>query len=138
MLVLLATATFAQDPERVVAHRLNRAEYNNTIRDLFGADLKLAANLPADDSGYGFDNIGDVLTLFPLLMERYLAAADLVVHTPEARKRVFPCGHENTQHQPACARTNLAAFARRAYRRPVTDAEVNRLVRFVHTAQRHS
>jgi hypothetical protein len=137
ILALLAAAMFAQDPGRVVVRRLNRAEYNNTIRDLFGADLKLAADLPADDSGYGFDNIGDVLTLSPLLMERYFAAADLVDHTPEARKRVFICGHKKGQHQAACARTNLAAFARRAYRRPVTDAEVDRLVRFVHTAQRH-
>jgi uncharacterized protein DUF1592/uncharacterized protein DUF1588/uncharacterized protein DUF1587/uncharacterized protein DUF1595/uncharacterized protein DUF1585 len=138
ILFLLAAAASGQDPGRLVAHRLNRAEYNNTIRDLTGAELNLAATFPADDSGYGFDNIGDVLTLSPVLMERYLAAADIIVHTPEARRHIFLCGHESGQdHQPSCARTNLAAFARRAYRRPVTDAEVDRLIGFVHMAERN-
>lgn len=64
------------DPGRVTAHRLNRVEYNNTIRDLVSVDFKPAADFPADDSGYGFDNIGDVLSLSPVLMEKYLAAAE--------------------------------------------------------------
>jgi hypothetical protein len=64
------------DPGRVTARRLNRAEYNNTIRDLFGVHLKLADEFPADDVGYGFDNIGDVLSVSPLRMEQYLAAAE--------------------------------------------------------------
>ena len=67
------------NPGRVVARRLNRAEYNNTIRDLLGVDFQPAAGFPEDDSGYGFDNIGDVLTLSPILMEKYLAAAENVV-----------------------------------------------------------
>ncbi len=66
------------DPGRVTARRLNRAEYNNTIRDLVGVDFKPAADFPADDSGYGFDNIGDVLSLSPVLMEKYLAAAEKI------------------------------------------------------------
>ena len=66
------------DPGRVTARRLNRAEYNNTIRDLLGVDLKPADEFPQDDSGYGFDNIGDVLSLSPVLMERYLTAAERV------------------------------------------------------------
>ena len=56
--------------------RLNRAEYNNTIRDLVGIDFHPADDFPSDDVGYGFDNIGDVLTLPPLLFEKYLAAAE--------------------------------------------------------------
>jgi hypothetical protein len=60
----------------VTARRLNRAEYNNTIRDLLGVDLRPADDFPGDDSGYGFDNIGDVLTISPVLMEKYLAAAE--------------------------------------------------------------
>jgi Protein of unknown function (DUF1592)/Protein of unknown function (DUF1588)/Protein of unknown function (DUF1585)/Protein of unknown function (DUF1587)/Protein of unknown function (DUF1595)/Planctomycete cytochrome C len=64
---------------RVTLHRLNRNEYNNTIRDLIGVDFKPAADFPNDDSGYGFDNIGDVLSLSPLLLERYLAAADSIL-----------------------------------------------------------
>ncbi|MBB6050534.1 DUF1592 domain-containing protein [Armatimonas rosea] len=64
------------DPGRVTMRRLNRAEYNNTLRDLLGVDLHLADSFPNDDVGYGFDNIGDVLSLSPLLMEKYLGAAE--------------------------------------------------------------
>ncbi len=66
------------DPGRVTARRLNRAEYNNTVRDLFDLPVRIADDFPADDSGYGFDNIGDVLTLSPMLMENYLRAADKI------------------------------------------------------------
>ena len=63
------------DPGRVTARRLNRAEYNNTIRDLLGVSLRPADEFPIDDSGYGFDNIGDVLSMSPMLMEKYMNAA---------------------------------------------------------------
>jgi hypothetical protein len=56
-------------------HRLNRAEYGNAIRDLLARDVDVTSLLPADDSAYGFDNIGDVLGVSPMLMERYLSAA---------------------------------------------------------------
>jgi hypothetical protein len=64
---------------RVTVRRLNRVEYNNTIRDLLGVDFQPAADFPQDDVGYGFDNIGDVLSTTPLLFERYLAAAETVL-----------------------------------------------------------
>lgn len=64
---------------RVTVRRLNRAEYNNTIRDLIGVDFNPAADFPDDDVGYGFDNIGDVLSTSPLLFEKYLAAAESVL-----------------------------------------------------------
>ncbi len=64
---------------RVTIRRLNRTEYNNTIRDLVGIDFKPAADFPADDVGYGFDNIGDVLSFSPLLAERYLIAAESIL-----------------------------------------------------------
>ncbi|TWT76936.1 hypothetical protein Pla123a_23610 [Posidoniimonas polymericola] len=64
------------DPGRVTARRLNKDEYDNTIRDLFGLDLGLANSFPDDDAGYGFDNNGDVLTVSPLHLEKYLAAAE--------------------------------------------------------------
>src|SRR6266581_3761985 len=67
------------DPGHVTIRRLNRAEYNNTIRDLVGVDFQPADDFPADDSGYGFDNIGDVLSLPPVLLEKYLAAAEQVM-----------------------------------------------------------
>ncbi len=64
------------DPGRVTLRRLNRTEYNNTIRDLVGMDFSPADDFPTDDIGYGFDNIGDVLSLPPVLMERYFVAAE--------------------------------------------------------------
>src|SRR4029450_560538 len=66
------------DPGRVPAHRLTRVEYANTIRDLLGVDFRATDEFPPDDSGYGFDNIGDVLTVSPALMQRYLAAAEKI------------------------------------------------------------
>ena len=69
------------DPGRITARRLNRAEYNNTVRDLLGIDFRPADDFPQDDSGYGFDNIGDVLSLSPVLLEKYLKAAEVVVRT---------------------------------------------------------
>ncbi len=69
------------DPGRITLRRLNREEYNNTVRDLFGIDIRPADSFPSDDVGYGFDNIGDVLSLSPLLMEKYLNAAEKVAQT---------------------------------------------------------
>ena len=63
------------NPGRPVLHRLNRAEYSNAIRDLLALEIDGASLLPGDDSGYGFDNIGDVLSVSPMLMERYLSTA---------------------------------------------------------------
>ncbi len=67
------------NPGRVTIRRLNRAEYNNTIRDLVGVDFNPSEDFPLDEVGYGFDNIGDVLSLPPMLLEKYLAAAERIV-----------------------------------------------------------
>ncbi|MEQ1841478.1 MAG: DUF1587 domain-containing protein, partial [Verrucomicrobiales bacterium] len=67
------------DPGRVTIRRLNREEYRNSIRDLLGVDFSVDDNFPPDDTGYGFDTIGDVLTLSPLRLEKYLAAAQEIV-----------------------------------------------------------
>lgn len=64
------------DPGRVTMHRLNRLEYNNTVRDLLGTTLTPASDFPTDDSGYGFDNISDVLSISPLQLELYERAAE--------------------------------------------------------------
>ena len=82
------------DPGRVTLRRLNRVEYNNTVRDLFGVDFQPADDFPQDDVGYGFDNIGDVLSMPPILLEKYLNAAEAVLDrsivtgplTPKARR----------------------------------------------------
>ena len=67
------------DPGRVTVRRLNQVEYRNTVRDLIGVDYDTSSNFPADDTGHGFDNIGDVLSLSPLLLEKYVDAAKAVV-----------------------------------------------------------
>lgn len=64
---------------RVTVRRLNRTEYNNTVRDLLGLDLRPADDFPADDVSDGFDNLGDVLTLPPLLLDKYLDAAERIL-----------------------------------------------------------
>jgi mono/diheme cytochrome c family protein len=66
------------EPGRVTLRRLNRTEYTNTIRDLLAIEFRADQSFPADDSGDGFDNIGDVLTVSPVLMEKYLAAAEKI------------------------------------------------------------
>ena len=256
------------DPGRVTARRLNRYEYNNTVRDLVGVKFRPANDFPADDSGYGFDNIGDVLSVSPVLIEKYLAAAEQIAkqaiaadplpkptldryrpdlakslptpldykreitiegdydlkvginsikspfkaastvpHTvsifvdgklagsnktdtdpdrrtnkdvrvhlmpgthalratltttscdlpsqlrvdlieirgpfnpvapplPESHTRIFTCGHKNGEHTPECGRTILSTLLRRAFRRPVTQAEVGNYVRFIEMAQK--
>ena len=71
-------AAATPDPGRPALHRLNRAEYANAIRDLFGLEIDVNALLPADDEHHGFDNIADVLSVSPTLIERYLAAAQRI------------------------------------------------------------
>jgi hypothetical protein len=221
--LLLATALFGQTEYR----RLNRYEYSATVRDLLAVPFNPSADFPADDSGYGFDNIASVLSTSPSLMERYLAAAEKVAraaiipptppapsvhhyaaadfHFPvefegdydvliatknpqdpvnfsidgapvetggnefrihfgrgnprlwadsphlryvelrgpynpvapppsESYGRVFRCGHPPGHHTLACARTNLTEFARRAWRRPVKNDEIDGLMHFVEQA----
>jgi hypothetical protein len=137
------------DPGRVTMRRLNRYEYNYTTRDLTGVDLQLGDDFPADDLGYGFDNIGDVLTTSPLLAERYIAAAGkiaeraIVAAPPKDRKKAkLPGSHraiifeepKSKSQWKATARKVLERFASRAYRRPATAGELDRLVRFVDLA----
>lgn len=69
-------APSARTPDRVVLHRLNRAEYDNTVRDLFGTTLTPAIDFPYDDTSHGFDNIAATLTVSPLHVELYERAAD--------------------------------------------------------------
>ncbi|MDB6016825.1 MAG: Protein of unknown function (DUF1587)/Protein of unknown function (DUF1592)/Protein of unknown [Pedosphaera sp.] len=129
------------DPGRVTLRRLNRTEYNNTIRELTGVTFQPADDFPADDVGYGFDNIGDVLSVSPILLEEYLSTAEKIMSSvmtnasSEAYQRIFI-------RQPTVATTNavareiIANFARRAYRRPVTERELEGLLRFTDMAQK--
>ena len=68
----LPKPVISSGPGRVTARRLNRVEFNNTIRDYLGVSLRPADDFPVDNQGYGFDNIGDVLSLSPMRMRRPL------------------------------------------------------------------
>lgn len=131
----------ASRPGRVTMRRLNRTEYNNTVRDLTGLDLKLANDFPSDDVGNGFDNIGDVLSLPPILMEKYLQAAKQiaveVIKSSDATKVVFPqqpVDPNNLDEAVEVARANAHNFARRAFRRPLDEDESDRLVDLMRAA----
>ena len=110
------------DPGHVTLRRLNRLEYRLTVRDLLGIDYGPADDFPADDVGYGFDNIGDVLSLPPLLMEKYLPAAQQIseeaIITPRSR-----CWIEDS-----CERSERHGQVR----------EVHQLARWPHRVKRSS
>ncbi|WP_223765431.1 DUF1592 domain-containing protein [Corallococcus sp. AS-1-6] len=125
----------ARDPGRVTLHRLNRAEYNNTVRDLLGETGSPASSFPPDDHGFGFDNNADVLSMSPLLMEKYSHAAEGLVEAAWTRGVFNTCALDPARPE-ACARELLKTFARKAWRRPVTPEEVERLVAFVSLAKR--
>jgi hypothetical protein len=74
----IADSKTPADPGRVTARHLNRVEYQNTIRDLLGVNFQATKEFPVDDSGDGFDNIGDILSVSPLLTEKYVAAAEQI------------------------------------------------------------
>lgn len=78
------------DPGRITLRRLNRREYANTIRDLFGIDFNADVIFPPDDTGYGFDNVGDALSLSPMVVEKYLAAASQIVEQSVPKVNLVP------------------------------------------------
>ncbi len=83
-----------KDPGKPILRRLNRTEYDNCVLDLTGLDLHLADNFPPDATGYGFDNIGDALSLTPTQVEMYHTAAQ--VHrrpTAKLRRQRVVCWH---------------------------------------------
>jgi mono/diheme cytochrome c family protein len=129
-----------KDPGHVTICRLNRVEYNNTIRDLVGVNFQPARDFPADDVGYGFDNIGDVLSLPTLLMEKYLVAAETIVQeafrSPELRQRILIAQPDGKNNKEA-GRKILENFARRAFRRPVRPGELDRFLSLVELAEKN-
>jgi hypothetical protein len=134
------------DPGHVVLRRLNRGEYANTVGDLTGIPDDVRAELPADDTGYGFDTIGAVLSLSPLLMEKYLAIAakvgDQVAEAAVASqakdgkreypgniRRLFPFGPppDDPAERPAHLRRTIHRLVERGFRRPPDEETVDRL-----------
>jgi hypothetical protein len=93
------------NPGRPVLRRLNRVEYANAIRDLLSLDVDAASLLPPDDSAYGFDNVGDLLGVSPVLLERYLAAADRISELAvgdtsiDAGSKTYRVPHDRSQDQ---------------------------------------
>src|SRR5262249_56894069 len=83
-----AWAARGTSPGRYVVHRLNRTEYGNAVRDLLAIDLDITSLLPSDDADYGFDNIAASLKTSPMLLDRYVTAAQrislLAVGNPKA------------------------------------------------------
>src|SRR5688572_27179607 len=126
----------------VMSRRLNRAEYNKTIRDLFGLELNLDDLLPADGGGgEGFDTSGNALFTSSIHLEKYIAAADQALKlvladstralSPElkqARDRILVARPGLRTSSREAGEQVVRAFARRAFRRPVSDDEVNRLM----------
>ncbi|HEY3667235.1 MAG TPA: DUF1592 domain-containing protein, partial [Polyangiaceae bacterium] len=122
----------ATDPGRVTVHRLNLAEYDNTMRDLLGskAHPSVDFNFPADDRGSDFDNTADVLTVSPLHLSSYNNAATALVAAaltdPTERARLLTC--DLTAGGATCARSVLESFVPRAWRRETTSAEIDALM----------
>ena len=128
----------SRDPGRVTMRRLNKVEYNNTVRDLVGLDLDMADAFPADEIGYGFDNISDLLSIPPLLMEKYLTASEKIVKAiwanEKARSRIMICRPEKKSQNKTCAKKIVQAFGGRAFRRPLNISETGALVSLVELA----
>ncbi len=134
----LGTSGQSLDPGTVAIHRLNLAEYDNTMRDLLGlpaADAHPSAtfNFPPDDRGTDFDNIANVLTISPLHVSCYNTAVTTLVpaamSNPAQRSLLTSC--DLAAGGATCAKSSLASFLPRAWRRPVSDSEIADLMAFV-------
>jgi hypothetical protein len=117
-----------RDPGPSLIQRLTRRQYNNTIRDLLGVDTRPADAFPSDGGGGGgFDNNASTLFVPPILMEKYLAAASEVLDKADlARWRIASPGKDLSEEK--AARDCLDAFAAKAFRRPATRDEIDRLM----------
>ena len=147
------------DPGWYTIHRLNRSEYRNTMRDLLGIDPTkhdLSEHLPSDDTGYGFDNIADVLSMSPLQLENFLQSAEKAIELSLADpgqsnvyKEIFfiqPTADDEGNRLPGvdgrkritesqAARQVIERFASRAFRRPADTGEVGALLRLYRDAR---
>ena len=135
--------TNTQDPGPPSIRRLNRTEYDNALFDLTGLDLKLAESFAPDESSYGFDNQGEALSLSPVQIEQYHAAAKAIVNAmmesmDQDRARyeaVFGKDSKDATVNAENARQAIKTFSTRAFRRPVQDAFVERLMAIYQLSQ---
>jgi hypothetical protein len=122
------------DPGRVTIRRLNRVEYRYTIRDLMGIDYNTLEEFPPDDTGYGFDTVADVLTVSPMLLEKYLQAAESIVRkavpatASDSADRFFIKGKPpaDPESRASYTRDILQNFLGAAFRRPVDATTLDR------------
>ena len=125
----LITGDFPRNPGRTTVRRLNRNEYNNTVRDLFGIDFLPGNDFPSDGAGgEGFDNVGDAMFVQPSLLEKYLAASKKVITSiyddPKHLARVIVAKPGDKLTPDKAARTVLLTHASLAFRRRVTDEDL--------------
>jgi Protein of unknown function (DUF1592)/Protein of unknown function (DUF1588)/Protein of unknown function (DUF1587)/Protein of unknown function (DUF1585)/Protein of unknown function (DUF1595)/Planctomycete cytochrome C len=124
--------TTVKDPGRPAVRRLNRIEYNNTIRALFGLELSPADGFSPDGSSYGFDNIADALSISPVQVEQYYDAANKVLDAVFKDRKAL-AGVIIKQASPGtdarvAAREVITAFATRAYRKPAPEDHIKQLL----------
>jgi hypothetical protein len=125
-----------REPGKPVTRRLNRAEYNNSILELTGLNLHLADDFTPDATGYGFDNIGEVLAVSPVLVEQYHQGArkllseliDKKESHPEAHRRVFFVQPSADLGERPAARQVIERFASKAFRRPADPSLIDKLL----------
>ena len=125
-----------REPGRPTIRRLNRTEYDNAIRYLTALDLRLAEDFAPDATSYGFDNIGDALSLSPVQVQQYHSAAQRVVTAltdgaaehAAARRRVYFISPGDGVSDREAARRIIERFARRAFRRDVDSALIQSLL----------
>ena len=133
------------DPGSVTIRRLNREEYRYSVLDLLGIDFKVEDHFPADDTGYGFDTIGDVLTVPPMLMEKYFTAAEEIARRVEndysnKKSRVYKTVYhsrdipEESKEREKYLQQVLERLAEHAFRRPIDSSLVERLIQLVNKA----
>jgi mono/diheme cytochrome c family protein len=144
-----ALAVTKPDPGPAIVRRLNRTQYERTIRDLIGIDFdsRDAVGMPSDSGGEGFDNLATGLDVSPALFEKYLAAVDRILErvlgmpdgspskdnfnrgqAKQAGDRLLFVKPGEQLSKRDAARLIIRSFARRAFRRPVSDAEIDRLL----------
>jgi hypothetical protein len=120
-----------RDVNRVGIHRLNNAEYDNTVRDLLGVSETPADTFIADEKALGFDNIADALGMTDAQYEQYFGAAasltDAAFADAKLRARIVTCMPASAT-DTACTESIIRAFGLRAFRRPVRDDELEKLV----------
>jgi hypothetical protein len=118
------------DAGRVGIHRLNNLEYDNTVRDLLGVDSTPASTFIADEKALGFDNIADAFGMTEAQYEQYFSAADSLVDTafadPTLRSRIVTC-QPSSPTDASCTERIIRELGARAWRRPLEDADVERL-----------